>query len=597
MSEENQMCEMPANGGAPDYYTLSGALSSGSYLPSNAGQAQSSAANITGAMSDIEAMQNSPEGMDGALMMCSAPGAPSLSSRAMGGFIGNHEGNVPHVYLDSEGNPTIGQGILLDGPTIAAMQDDLDAAGIDINLRDEIAKAEALGIRSPGNPGKYAEGMTPVRDDILDDYFQDKVETARNDARDFVGPEVFDQLPLAKQTALTDMAFNMGGNRLDRFVNLRDAIQQGDWDQAAAEVRDSDYFRKDRGMRAETNEALLGQWSPPPLNYTPGEEPSDVIRIGRPSVEDGYSNERGDSPVTIESGADRERRMFEESQGLPSEADRVREAARFNSSVYKDEGAPPGTTRIKDDRSWLTGYSAAAFETSDGRIVVAYRGTDQYRDWVTNVANGLGFETSQYDRAKAFAEEIQQAYPGRKIIITGHSLGGGLCATASAATGLPAITFNSAGVNRDVLDSMGIKYEMEGGRIRTGSTIDNYRIEGEILTGVQENAGGLASQTASTISGYVGEQLGAAAGIWYGGSSSAWKDTGRTVGQVFGIVGGIYASQTAPDAIGRQHDLAAENALGEKLPENPTTRHGMDRVDEALYNPENDRRINEGGGK
>ena len=126
-----------------------------------------------------------------------------------------------------------------------------------------------------------------------------------------------------------------------------------------------------------------------------------------------------------------------------------------------------------------TGFSAAVYQPDENRIVIAYRGTEMTsaQDWWTNGKQALGYETNQYDQAKQLAQSIQEQYPDKTIELTGHSLGGGLAAAASAATGLPATTFNAAGVNPNTIADYNTP--------EPGS-ITNYRVQGEIVTGLQE---------------------------------------------------------------------------------------------------------------
>ncbi|HST44402.1 MAG TPA: hypothetical protein VLK29_04165, partial [Luteimonas sp.] len=75
-------------------------------------------------------------------------------------------------------------------------------------------------------------------------------------------------------------------------------------------------------------------------------------------------------------------------------------------------------------------------------------------------------------------------------VITGHSLGGGLAATASLATGNAAVTFNASGVNDKTIERLGLdpstaRADAEGGQIR------RYNISGDPLTGAQEDVPGI----------------------------------------------------------------------------------------------------------
>ena len=87
--------------------------------------------------------------------------------------------------------------------------------------------------------------------------------------------------------------------------------------------------------------------------------------------------------------------------------------------------------------------------------MLAYSGTDETKDWVTNFGQGLGFETAQYNEAIALARQAKVAY-GEDVIITGHSLGGGLAATAAIAADIPAVTFNASGVHDRTLERIGL---------------------------------------------------------------------------------------------------------------------------------------------
>jgi len=59
------------------------------------------------------------------------------------------------------------------------------------------------------------------------------------------------ELSEVRQAVLIDMCFNLGFNGLLRFVKMLMALQRGDWSQAAAEIRNSDYYSQvgDRAKR------------------------------------------------------------------------------------------------------------------------------------------------------------------------------------------------------------------------------------------------------------------------------------------------------------------------------------------------------------
>jgi hypothetical protein len=133
-----------------------------------------------------------------------------------------------------------------------------------------------------------------------------------------------------------------------------------------------------------------------------------------------------------------------------------------------------------------SGYDAAIYTDNNGRYAVAFRGTDQGKDWKTNLGQGLGFETTQYNLATQLGMQAKVAF-GDNVVFTGHSLGGGLAAAAMVATDAPGMTFNAAGLTdksmkRLGLDPAAVREHVEHGQIR------NYQVKGEILTHVQEKS-------------------------------------------------------------------------------------------------------------
>ncbi len=98
-------------------------------------------------------------------------------------------------------------------------------------------------------------------------------------------------------------------------------------------------------------------------------------------------------------------------------------------------------------------------------------------DLSADLEQAVGLSTPQYEAAVSLAHELQHCLGDRFVHITGHSLGGGLAATASMTTGVRATTFNAAGLHENTVDSFA-KFGVD--------QITNYRVQGEILTYLQE---------------------------------------------------------------------------------------------------------------
>jgi type VI secretion system secreted protein VgrG len=179
---------------------------------------------------------------------------------------------------------------------------------------------------------------------------------------------------------------------------------------------------------------------------------------------------------------------------------------------------PPGLEdAIFDDPS--SGFRAALYEISPGQYVLAYAGTDPkdiMGDIGTDIGQGLGIQTTQYDDAVRLAQQVQQwaQERGATVDFTGHSLGGGLAATAAMATGGSATVFNMARPTQNTLDQYGIDPS-------AADRVDNYEVEGEFLDPLQNIGGYLGSWLG------IGEGLGTPVGHQHTIPSTSWDPISR----------------------------------------------------------------------
>jgi hypothetical protein len=134
-----------------------------------------------------------------------------------------------------------------------------------------------------------------------------------------------------------------------------------------------------------------------------------------------------------------------------------------------------------------TGFRAAIYEDAQGHKVLAFAGTREGKDWFADGTQALGLPTAQYQQAVALATQAKAAF-GDSVVMTGHSLGGGLASIASVATDSASVTFNAAGVNANTIrqlvpeaDVGAVKQQAADGLIR------RYAVDGEVLTGEQES--------------------------------------------------------------------------------------------------------------
>ncbi len=146
--------------------------------------------------------------------------------------------------------------------------------------------------------------------------------------------------------------------------------------------------------------------------------------------------------------------------------------------------------QITDDGEPRTGFSATVFE-KDGEYVVAFRGTDDWREdfgdaeynptlspgQIGNLA-GAGGVGEQTRRAIQYVEKIlaETGATTDNISFTGHSLGGALAGIAGAYFDAPAVTFDPAQYIHEVY-SLAVRLEV----------IANYLFLGTPLEGLEDD--------------------------------------------------------------------------------------------------------------
>lgn len=142
-------------------------------------------------------------------------------------------------------------------------------------------------------------------------------------------------------------------------------------------------------------------------------------------------------------------------------------------------------------------------------------------DWKNNGAQGLGMASDYYKRAVGLGEQLSKS--GQQVDIAGHSLGGGLASATAMASGMPGWTFNAAGLNSGTVEKYG------GSLLGSTENIQAYRVEGELLTKIQE--------------------------------VNLWEDFKTVKGHVPALIAKEELSAVMPNAAGIAHDLPGEREV------------------------------------
>ena len=150
--------------------------------------------------------------------------------------------------------------------------------------------------------------------------------------------------------------------------------------------------------------------------------------------------------------------------------------------MYDKDGGLLESLGVKYDPKH--GFAAALYQR-DGQYYLAFRGSQkEWADWGTNLGQGAGLRSSQYEQAVKLAEAVYQA-TGGNVVLIGHSLGGGLASAGAYATGADAVTFNASGLSR--------RY-----RRGPGGDIRAHYIKGDLLSVLQDLTPIIAPSAAGT---------------------------------------------------------------------------------------------------
>ena len=92
------------------------------------------------------------------------------------------------------------------------------------------------------DPEHGLEVGTKVDEERVNELFDQDVEVTTNECRLLYNN--FDDLPEEVQRIIANMMFNMGRPRLSRFHKMKQAVDSGDWAEAAAQMKDSRWYNQ-----------------------------------------------------------------------------------------------------------------------------------------------------------------------------------------------------------------------------------------------------------------------------------------------------------------------------------------------------------------
>ncbi|MES2635529.1 MAG: LysM peptidoglycan-binding domain-containing protein [Pseudomonadota bacterium] len=210
-----------------------------------------------------------------------------------------------------------------------------------------------------------------------------------------------------------------------------------------------------------------------------------------------------------------------------------------------------------------SGYFGALYRNVENdSFIYANRGTEgpDKLDVRANILQAFAFESAQYTKAMEIARDLRTVF-GNQLSFTGHSLGGGLASAQALVTGLPAATFNAAGLNPETIRRV-LGSGFENAWARGSSLVSAYYVIGDPLNQIQDGrwlVAGTAARGRHIASGMASDP-----GLGF--STFNWSDKNLMLPLVngemqSGRVGSVEAN-ALPRAIGTRYALPPTAAPG-----------------------------------
>lgn len=149
--------------------------------------------------------------------------------------------------------------------------------------------------------------------------------------------------------------------------------------------------------------------------------------------------------------------------------------AQLADAIYDFDNVTVGSWDLIESNGKSSGMDAGVFRNRDtNELALVFRGTetcnfpcsfkeleDTARDAIADAAIGIGTVSDQFKDAFRFAQSVIGRYPGVKITVAGHSLGGGLAQAVGSTLGLETFAFNSSPVPDHFFDTYTITLPAE----------------------------------------------------------------------------------------------------------------------------------------
>lgn len=154
-----------------------------------------------------------------------------------------YEGNIEHMYLDSNGFVTVGVGHMIPNASRAAKLT-FYVAKTAVAATEEQKKAEYEAVlkETKGKVASWYKSKTTLfmKPADIDALTQEHIKSFEKELKNLYGsstyPPGFEKFPEEVRLALFDMIFNLGATKLkNSYLSFNQAIAKSDWEKVASE--------------------------------------------------------------------------------------------------------------------------------------------------------------------------------------------------------------------------------------------------------------------------------------------------------------------------------------------------------------------------